>query len=46
MPVELEKRTMTGVDALLKCGAEDKEAASEVGVNVPFVRRPCACAVE
>lgn len=45
IPVELENRTMTGVDALLKCGAEEREAASEVGVKVPFVRRPVACAV-
>ena len=44
MPVELEKRTMTGVDLLLKCGAEESEAASDEGVKVPFVNRPWACA--
>jgi hypothetical protein len=28
IPVEVEKRVMTGVDALLKCGALESEAAS------------------
>ena len=42
MPVELEKRTSTGVEALLKWGAVEREAASEVGVKVPLVRRPLA----
>lgn len=35
---------MTGVDGAFKCGAEDKEAASDVGLNVPFSRMPLACA--
>jgi hypothetical protein len=42
MPVEFEKRTMTGVEELLKCGALESEAASAVGVNVPLVRWPRA----
>lgn len=44
IPVELEKRTITGVDELLKCGAFDSEAASAVGVKVPLVKWPLACA--
>lgn len=42
MPVELEKRTMIGVEGKLKCGALERDAAVAVGVNVPFVRRPWA----
>ena len=42
MPVEFEKRTMIGVELLLKCGALLREAASEVGVKVPLRRIPLA----
>ena len=44
IPVEFENRTITGVDALLKCGAVERDAASDVGVKVPLVKRPVACA--
>lgn len=46
MPVELEKRTMRGVEGLLKWGAVENDAASGVGVKVPVTSRPFACAVE
>lgn len=45
MPVEFEKRTITGVELLLKCGPELREPASAVGVNVPLTRIPLACAM-
>lgn len=35
-PLELEKRTRTGVTVAAKCGAFDRVAASDVEVNVPF----------
>lgn len=41
-PVEDEKRTVTGVEVLLKCGATDREDASLVGVKVPLSRIPRA----
>ena len=44
-PVELEKRTQTGVDGLLKCGAVESFFASAEGVNVPLSISPLACAV-
>ena len=44
MPVEFEKRTTMGVEEELKCGAELSEEASEVGVNLPFIRMPLAWA--
>lgn len=44
-PVEFEKRTVMGVEGLLKCGAVERDAAVEVGVNVPFRRRPLPWAV-
>src|SRR5277367_2440867 len=44
MPVELEKRTETGVDGRFKWGALLSVAASAVGVNVPFSMMPLACA--
>lgn len=31
MPVELEKRTVIGVERLLKCGAEERSLASAEG---------------
>lgn len=37
-PVEEEKRTVMGVDGMLKCGALDRADAVLVGVKVP-VRR-------
>ena len=42
MPVELEKRTVTGVDGRFKWGALLSEAASGVGVNDPFNMMPLA----
>lgn len=44
IPVESEKRPVTGVDGAFKWGAEDREAASGVGLNVPLSRMPLACA--
>src|SRR5271154_5395566 len=44
IPVEFEKRTLTGVDGLFKCAARLSEAASAVGVNVPDSRMPLAWA--
>lgn len=46
IPVESEKRPMTGVDGAFKCGAEDRAAASGVGLNVPLRRMPRAWAAE
>ena len=43
MPVELEKRAMTGV-TLLKCGAVDRAAASDEGEKLPVTSLPRACA--
>ena len=39
-PVELENRTETGVDGLLKCGALESFPASAEGVKVPLIRIP------
>ena len=44
IPVELEKRTVTGVDVRLKCGARLSDAASRVGVNLPVSMMPLAWA--
>jgi hypothetical protein len=44
MPVELEKRTVIGVDGVLKCSAVDSEAALALGVNVPLRSVPFAWA--
>jgi len=44
IPVEFEKRPITGVDGAFRWGAEDKEAASGVGLKVPLSRIPLACA--
>jgi hypothetical protein len=41
-PVELEKRTVTGVDAILACGARVNFTASADGVNVPEHMSPLA----
>lgn len=41
-PVEEEKRTVMGVEGRLKCGALEREAAWEVGANVPVRRWPFA----
>ena len=46
MPVELEKRTMRGVEGLWKWGAVESEAASAVGVKVPVTSCPFACATD
>src|SRR5580704_7237258 len=43
-PVEFEKRTVTGVDALFKWAARDREAASGEGVKVPVSMAPLAWA--
>ena len=43
-PVESENRTVTGVDAALKCGALESAAAAGVGVNVPVSSTPLAWA--
>lgn len=43
-PVEEEKRTVIGVDGALKCGADVRSEAEEVGVKVPVSRRPFAWA--
>src|SRR5271154_2825592 len=40
--VAFEKRTRTGVEGLLKWGAEESFAASGVGVKVPLRRIPLA----
>lgn len=45
IPVELEKRTQTGVEGLLKCGAVESLAASADGMNVPLRSSPLAWAV-
>lgn len=37
---------MIGVDVALKCGALEREAASDVGVKTPLTSRPRAWAVE
>ena len=44
-PVELEKRTQTGVEGLLKCGAVESLPASAEGMNVPLSSSPLAWAV-
>ena len=41
-PVELEKRTKTGVDGELKCSALESSAAFADGVNVPVSKVPFA----
>jgi hypothetical protein len=46
IPVELEKRTMMGVESLWKCDAAESSAASLVGVKVPVVSLPWACAAQ
>src|SRR4029079_14214657 len=43
-PVELEKRTVTGVDDRRACGARVNVAASDDGVNIPAHIIPFACA--
>jgi hypothetical protein len=45
IPVELENRTQTGVEGLLKCGAVESFFASSEGVNVPQVVIPFAWAI-
>jgi hypothetical protein len=42
IPVELEKRTQTGVLAAVKCGALDSLDASAVGVKLPARSAPLA----
>lgn len=45
VPVEEEKRTMMGVEGAVKCGAELRSEAAEVGVKVPVRRWPLAWAI-
>ncbi len=45
IPVELEKRTQTGVEGLLKCGAVESFFASSEGVKVPIAVIPLAWAI-
>lgn len=45
IPVELENRTQTGVEGLLKWGAVESFFASSEGVNVPTVVIPFAWAI-
>tara|TARA_R110002003_G_scaffold196_5_gene15306 strand:+ start:12927 stop:13079 length:153 start_codon:yes stop_codon:yes gene_type:complete len=45
MPVDELKRTVTGVDAALKCGADVRLEALVEGVKVPVRRWPFAWAV-
>jgi hypothetical protein len=45
IPVELEKRTQTGVEGLLKCGAVESFFASSEGVKVPTAVIPLAWAI-
>jgi hypothetical protein len=42
--VEFEKRTVTGVESRVMCGARVREAASGEGVKVPVSMMPFACA--
>jgi hypothetical protein len=42
IPVESEKRAVTGVEGLLKWGALERDAASAVGSNFPVRRMPFA----
>jgi hypothetical protein len=42
IPVEFENRTVAGEDGRFKWGALLSEAASGVGVNVPFNMMPLA----
>jgi len=42
--VEEEKRTVIGVEGALKCGAEDRLEAVDVGEKVPVSRWPFAWA--
>lgn len=44
IPVELEKRTITGVDGRVMCGALLRDSASGSGVKVPVSKTPRACA--
>ena len=44
-PVEEEKRTVIGVEELLKCGAVVRDGAVVLGVKVPVKRCPFAWAV-
>lgn len=44
-PVDEEKRTVTGVEGWLKCGAEVRSEPAGEGVNVPVRRWPFAWAV-
>lgn len=41
-PVEEEKRTVIGVEELLKCGAVVRDGAVALGVKVPVKRCPFA----
>jgi hypothetical protein len=43
-PVVLEKRTVTGVEGLLKWTAVDSFEASAEGVKTPLTNPPLACA--
>lgn len=43
-PVEEEKRTVIGVEGVLKCGAVVRSDTVALGVNVPVRRCPFACA--
>jgi len=43
--VDEEKRTVIGVDGVVKCGADVRLAASVEGVKVPVSRCPFACAI-
>jgi hypothetical protein len=43
-PVEEEKRTVMGVEEMLRCGALERVAALSVGVKMPLRRWPLACA--
>lgn len=44
-PVELEKRARIGVEGWWKWGAAERVREGALGMNVPRVRRPLACAV-
>jgi hypothetical protein len=44
IPAKSEKRTVTGVELRLRCGARVRNAASPEGVNVPLSSMPFACA--
>jgi hypothetical protein len=45
-PVDAEKRTVIGVEEVLKCGADVRLAASAEGVKVPVRRWPLAWAID